>query len=73
MNPASTLRIDFSTYSKQDVVSPLLRLMQQWTDQRSLSGEVEGNGMAEPGPGFPRDQGQGESQSLKMSTPDKAM
>lgn len=56
------------TESKEDVIRPLLCLVQQRTDQLSLSGEVEGHGMSDLHPLHPRDQGQGQIQSLGMNT-----
>lgn len=59
------------TESKEDVKRSLLRLMQQRTNQLSLSGEVEGYRTSELQPGQPRDQCQREIQSLENKYSDQ--
>lgn len=61
------LLVDSFTYSKEDVICPLLCLMQQRTHDLSSCGEVEGDRLPELLP-RPRDQCQGEIQKLKMNT-----
>lgn len=51
---------DSFTKSKQDVICPLLCLMQQRPDQLSLSCEVERHRMSQLDPRQPRNQAQGE-------------